>query len=216
MQPLYAGSLGGSQAYFASLMQLRARIDNKHPIVSGKPRREEDVYDDTRGGPGQDIYNKGALMLHTLRGLIGDEAFFRATRELVYGTDHPVPGQFAPRYATTKDFIDIVNRVTGRDMQWFFDVYLYQAALPELKVTREGQQLHLAWQVPGKGPFPLPVEVRIGDSVVTLPMTAGQGEVTLPPGATFTVDPASKLLRRDPAIEAFQAYTRKHKAPKAS
>ncbi|WP_036141219.1 M1 family metallopeptidase [Luteibacter sp. 9135] len=216
MQPLYAGSLGGSQAYFASLMQLRARIDNKHPIVSGKPRREEDVYDDTRGGPGQDIYNKGALMLHTLRGLIGDEAFFRATRELVYGTDHPVPGQFAPRYATTKDFIDIVDRVTGRDMHWFFDVYLYQAALPELKVTREGQQLHLGWQVPGKGPFPLPVEVRVGENVVTLPMSAGQGELTLPPGATFTVDPASKLLRRDPAIEAFQAYTRKHKAPKTS
>ena len=28
--------------------------------------------------------------------------------------------------------VDIVNEVTGKDYRWFFDVYLYSAALPEL------------------------------------------------------------------------------------
>ncbi|MDQ7994961.1 MAG: M1 family metallopeptidase [Luteibacter sp.] len=211
MQPAYAESIGGKMSYFASLMQIRSRIANHHPIVSGTPRREEDVYEDERGGPGQDIYNKGALMLHTLRNLIGDEAFYRAARELVYGTDHPVPGNFAPRYGTTKEYIDIVDRVTGKDMQWFFNVYLYQAALPEIVATREGQQLHLAWSVPGKGPFPMPVDVRVGDRIVSLPMTDGRGDVTLPEGASYTVDPDSKLLRRDTGIEAYRDYMEKRK-----
>jgi aminopeptidase N len=212
MQPLYAESIGGKQAYFASLMRIRSGLANHHPIVSGKPRREEDVYEDARGGPGQDIYGKGAMMLHTLRSLIGDEAFYRSTRLLVYGTEHPVPGNFAPRYGTTKEFIDIVDKVTGKDLRWFFNVYLYQAALPDLQVTRDGQQLHLMWSVPGKGPFPMPVDVRVGDHVVTLPMTDGNGEVTLPEHGTYTLDPDSKLLRRDVGIEAYREYVEKHKA----
>ena len=57
-------------------MRMRSTIANKAAMVSGKPRTEEDVYDQKRGGPGQDIYVKGALVMHTLRSLIGDEAFF--------------------------------------------------------------------------------------------------------------------------------------------
>jgi aminopeptidase N len=212
MQPLYAESIGGRQAYFASLMQIRSRVTNHHPIVSGQPRREDDVYDDKRKGPGQDIYNKGALTLHTLRNLIGDDAFYRSLRMLVYGNDHPVPGNFSPRYGTTSEFIDIVNKATGKDLRWFFNVYLYQAALPDLQVTREGQRLHLTWSVPGKGPFPLPVDVRVGDHVVTLPMADGSGDITLPDRATYTLDPDSKLLRRDVGIEVFRDYIEKRKA----
>jgi aminopeptidase N len=103
-------------------------IENKAPIVSGKPRLEEDVYDTKRGGPGQDIYNKGSLVMHTLRGLIGDDAFFRAVREEVYGTPDPRPGNFTPRYGTTPEFMAIVKRASGRDLDWFFQAYLYQKA----------------------------------------------------------------------------------------
>jgi len=216
MQPLYAGALGGKQAYFATLMRLRTLIGNRHPIVSGKPRREEDVYNEDRDGPGQDIYNKGALMLHTLRNTIGDDAFYRSVRLLVYGTEHPVPGDFSPRYATTRDFIDIVDKVTGKNMDWFFDVYLYQAKLPDLQVTRDGQVLRLSWKVPGDGPFPLPVDVQVGDHVVTLPMTDGHGEVTLPDGAMYSIDPESKLLRQDAGIEAYRTYTKAKRKAKAS
>ena len=215
MQPLYAESIGGKQAYFASLMRLRSGLANEHPIVSGKPRREEDVYEPERGGPGQDIYSKGAMMLHTLRMTIGDDAFYRAVRLLVYGTEKPLPGHFAPRYGTTREFIDDVARVTGKDMGWFFDVYLYQAALPDLQVKRDGQTLHLSWSVPGGGPFPVPVDVRVDDHVVTLPMTDGEGDVSVPEHATFTVDPDSKLLKRDTGMEAFKNYVEAQKKAKA-
>src|SRR5690606_34748438 len=126
-------------------------------IVSGKSQTEETVYN-REHGPGLDIYYKGSLMLHMLRGLIGDEAFFRTIRLAVYGTDTPRPGQFQPRYVSTKDYIAIVRDVTGRDYGWFFDVYLYRAALPELVAERDATGLALRWKTPDDLPFPVPVE----------------------------------------------------------
>jgi aminopeptidase N len=210
MQPLYMQYLHGDQEYYAALMQQRAAIRNKAPLVSGKHKREEDVYDLKRGGPGGDIYSKGSLVLHTLRGLVGDDAFFRAVRELVYGRPDPRPGNFTPRYATTPDFIAIVNRVSGRDLDWFFQAYMYQAALPELVARRSAGTLELTWKTAAGTPFPMPVDVRVGVGaearVVTLPMTDGRGSIALPPGATCTLDPRSKILRREARFEIFQRY----------
>jgi aminopeptidase N len=206
MQPLYLQYLRGDQEYFASLMDQRSKIINKAPIVSGKQRTEEDVYDDKRGGPGLDIYYKGSLVMHTLRNLVGDEAFFRTVRQVVYGTDQPKPGNFAPRYGTTKEFIAAANLAAGRDLTWFFQAYLYQAGLPELQATRNGGKLDLAWKTAGGTAFPMPVEVRIGQRIVTVAMNDGKGSVDLPQGTTYTLDPHSKILRREQHIEQFQAY----------
>jgi aminopeptidase N len=206
MQPLYMQYLHGDQEYFAALMQQRAGIRNKAPLVSGKHKREEDVYDLKRGGPGGDIYSKGSLVLHTLRGLIGDDAFFRAVRELVYGTPDPRPGNFAPRHATTPDFIAIAQRASGRDLGWFFQVYMYQAALPELVATRRGDTLDLAWTTAGNTPFPMPLDVRVDGRIVTLPMADGHGSIALPANAIYTLDPYSKILRRERRFEVFQRY----------
>jgi len=206
MQPLYLRYLHGDRLYFALLHRTRANIRNSAALVSGKSRLEEDVYRIDRGGPGEDIYGKGAHVLDTLRHLIGDEAFFRATRRLVYGTDDPRPGNFAPRYATTRELVQIVNEVTGRDYGWFFDVYVYNAELPELTSTRDAEGLTLAWKTAGDRPFPMPVEVRVGDAMQTLAMADGRGRVSLAPDALFTIDPQSKVLRREPAIEAHQKF----------
>jgi aminopeptidase N len=214
MQPLYMQSLRGDLEYFASLMHQRALVENKAAMVSGKPRLEEDVYDTKRGGPGQDIYNKGSLVMHTLRGLIGDEAFFRSVREEVYGTPDPRPGNFAPRYGTTPEFIAIVKRVSGRDLDWFFQAYLYQKDLPELQATRSGTTLQLAWKTEKNTPFPMPVEVKVGDRVVNVPMTDGRGSVSLPEGVAYTLDPHSKVLRREPHIERYHQWQDEQKKKK--
>jgi aminopeptidase N len=184
-------------------MKQRATVANKHPIVAGHPMREADVYSD-EVGPGHDIYYKASLAMDTLRHLIGDKDFFEATRLVVYGRTDPKPGNFKPLYAGTRDFIDDVQQVTGKDYGWFFDVYLYQAALPELIATRNGDRLDLRWKVPGNKPFPMPVEVRIGDAVKTVAMTDGQGSLPIAADQSFTLDPHSKVLRELPQIGAYQ------------
>ncbi|SFD76734.1 M1 family metallopeptidase [Massilia yuzhufengensis] len=211
MQPLYMQHLRGNQEYFASLMQQRAGIENKAPIVSGKPKREEDVYSTERGGPGQDIYTKGSLVMHTLRGLLGDEAFFRTVREVVYGSADPKPGQIAPRYGTTVEFIAIAERVSGRKLDWFFQAYLYQKGLPELVASRNGSSLQLAWKTEKGTPFPMPLEVRVGERVVTLPMADGRGSVEVKDRESVTLDPNSRILKREEHIERFQKYKEEQK-----
>lgn len=215
MQPLYSQYLNGDMDYFSWLHGLRLMPRNHHPIVSGSSRTEEQVYDETTG-PGQDIYNKGALMLHTLRQLIGDQAFFDSIRRLVYGRPDPQPGNFKPRYATTNDYIAIVDRVTGRKLDWFFDVYLRDAALPRLDERRDGDTLKLRWVTEHGKPFPMPVDVQVGDTVHTLPMRDGSGQLQVPAGSLLIVDPRSKVLRELPHVEAYRQWMKQQRAAQSA
>jgi aminopeptidase N len=215
MQPLYSRWRGGEFAYHTLMSTARNTIQNKAPLISGKPRAAEDVYQEARGGPGGDIYVKGAWMLHTLREHIGDKAFFEATRRLVYGRPDPRPGNFEPRYADSAEFRRIVNEVTGRDYGWFFDIYLDEAAVPELVQEREGETLQLRWKTPRNKPFPLPVEVEVDGRVQTVAMTGNRGSLPVPRGAHVVLDPSGKILRYSPEIEAFQAW-QKEQAAKAA
>ncbi|HAV50261.1 MAG TPA: peptidase M1, partial [Brevundimonas sp.] len=161
-----------------------------------QPMTEEEVYEDDRG-PGGDIYRKGSLIMHSLRMLIGDEAFFESVTRLVYGRPDPRPGNFEPRYASTPDFLAIVNEVTGQDLGWFFNGYLYQAALPDLVSWQQGDRLMLEWVVGDGSAFPMPVEVSVDGQVQTVAMTGGRGEVRgVGPHSHVLIDPQNKVLRR--------------------
>jgi len=215
MQPLYSQYLNGDMDYFSWLHNLRLLLRNHHPIVSGSSKTEEQVYDET-AGPGQDIYNKGALMLHTLRQLIGDQAFFDSIRRLVYGRPDPRPGNFSPRYASTNDYVAIVDQVSGRDLRWFFDVYLRDAALPRLDEQRDGDTLKLRWVTEHGKPFPMPIEVQVGDTVHTLSMQDGSGQLQVPAGSLLIVDPRSKVLRDASYVVDYQQWMKQQRAAKSA
>ena len=206
MQPLYGQWREGRARYAAMMQGERTSIMNLKPITQQRVTTEEEVYELDKGGAGQDIYYKGSWMLHTLRGLIGDKAFFDVTRLAVYGRADPKPGNFAPRFGSTKEYEALVRKVTGKDYSWFFDVYLRQAALPELVETRTGNALSLAWKVPGDGPFPLPVQVQIDGKMRTLPMTDGKANLSVPTSAHVVIDPDALVLRRSIALEDVAAW----------
>jgi hypothetical protein len=50
--------------------------------------------------------------------------------------------------------------------------------------------------------------------VVTVPMEGGKGSVELPQGATYTLDPHSKILRREEHIEQYQDYMKAQRKAK--
>uniref|UniRef100_UPI0025D52B1C M1 family metallopeptidase n=1 Tax=uncultured Brevundimonas sp. TaxID=213418 RepID=UPI0025D52B1C len=205
MQPLYARWLLGDRYMQRELANQREGLINKYPVVSGTPKTEDEVY---KGdvGPGLDIYNKGSLISHSLRMLIGDAAFHDAVTRLVYGRADPRPGNFAPLYRSTGDFLAIINDVTGRDYGWFFRGYLYNAALPMLTQTRDGDVLKLEWTTGDGGVFPMPLEVEIDGRVQTVAMTGGRGQIAVPAGAHVLIDPQNKVLRQMDVIDELQAY----------
>ena len=195
------------RARYAAMMQgLRDKIANKVPMVRGRSVTEEEVYEPASGGPGQDIYYKGAWMLHTLRWLIGEPAFRDVTRLAVYGRTDPKPGNFTPRYGSTAEYEGFVRQVTGKDYRWFFDAYLRQAALPELVESRAGDTLTLAWRAPGSGAFPMPVEIEVDGERRTLPMADGRASLRVARDAHLVIDPDARLLRRSQAIEELQSW----------
>jgi aminopeptidase N len=204
MQPLYLGWLHGEWMMHAELLDQRRGLINKFPVVSGEEKSEDEVYQGATG-PGLDIYNKGSLIAHSLRMLIGDEDFFRSVTRLVYGTATPRPGEFRPRNASTAEFLSIVNEETGQDLTWFFDGYLYQAALPDLRQTRTDGGLALEWVTGDGGVFPMPVEVEIDGRRQTVAMTGGRGRIAAPAGAHVLIDPENKVLRRLEFIETWKA-----------
>lgn len=205
MQPLYARWLLGDRYMQRELANQREGLINKYPVVSGTPKTEDEVY---KGdvGPGLDIYNKGSLISHSLRMLIGDAAFHDAVTRLVYGRADPRPGNFAPLYRSTGDFLAIINDVTGQDYGWFFRGYLYNAALPVLTQTREGGALKLEWATGDGGVFPMPLEIEIDGRVQTVAMTGGRGQIAVPAGAHVLIDPQNKVLRQMDLIDELQAY----------
>ncbi|WP_292022980.1 MULTISPECIES: M1 family metallopeptidase [unclassified Brevundimonas] len=212
MQPLYARWLLGDRYMQRELANQREGLINNYPVVSGTSKTEDEVY---KGdvGPGNDIYSKGSLISHSLRMLIGDAAFHAAITRLVYGRPDPQPGNFAPLYRSTDDFLQIVNAVTGQDYGWFFRGYLYNAALPVLTQTREGGLLRLEWTTGDGGVFPMPVEVEIDGGVQVVAMTGGRGEIAVAPGAHVLIDPQNKVLRQMDVIDDLQAYKAAHAKP---
>lgn len=205
MQPLLGEYLNGELDYMSLLKSQRAGIQNKQPLVTGRERDEKEVYADPTGPQG-DMYPKGSWIMHTLRGLVGKESFYEIIRRATYGRPDPLPGNFQPQLVTTKDFIRIANNVSGRDLQWFFDVYMYRAALPKVVSERRGDTLHVRWETPDNLPFPMPLDVRVDGRTTTLPMTNGEGSVPVQERSTVTIDPASKILMQEDAIDRYQQW----------
>lgn len=65
------------------------------------------------------VYDKGAWVLHMLRGVLGDTAFFELLR--TYYADP----RFQFKDAVTEDFRDLAESVSGQQLDWFFDEWIY-------------------------------------------------------------------------------------------
>ncbi len=71
---------------------------------------------------GATVYEKGAWVLHMLRGVVGDSVFFDILR-----TYHHT---FAYGNTTIADFQKIAESVSKRNLQWFFHEWLFEAGYP--------------------------------------------------------------------------------------
>lgn len=156
MQALYQEDRLGKEAYLEYIHGMR-RFNNTLPIAPKEVKTAKEIY----RAP---IYNKGAWTLHTLRYLLGDRVFFKALRKMTYpdpALEFSTDGS-ACRFVQTSDFIRICEEESGLNLNWFFDVYVRQAALPQLEKNIENNVLFLKWKTPDQLPFPMPVSIKTG------------------------------------------------------
>lgn len=100
--------------YWTSMM-----VKNKKPVIGPAGL----YYWNYKDG---DPYSKGAAMLHTLRNHLNNDTLFFTIIRTFYK-------EYCYKTADTDDFIQIVNRFSGKDLTYFFKQYLYRRESPYLK-----------------------------------------------------------------------------------
>lgn len=125
------------------------------------------------------IYDKGAWVLHMLRGVLGDELFFTALRQ--YGA------RYAYGNATTADFQAVCEEVYGGSLEWFFHQWIYLPGRPLYRFSWQAEpaagQWHLDLQVLQRQPQPVPVKRPVkrketGAYAMPIPVTIDYGDGT--------------------------------------
>jgi len=79
------------------------------PSLIGRPP-SDGLYNDS-------VYQGGARLFHALRTRLGDEVFFNILQTYAE--------RFQYANASTDDFIDVAEEVSGEDLGEFFDLWLY-------------------------------------------------------------------------------------------
>ncbi len=187
-EALYVNDTLGVEKYLEAMRKKRRGIANRKPIVQGRDLTAGKAYIG-------DIYNKGAWVLHTLRYLVGDEAFF----QVVWRFQNDA--RFAYRTVSTADLENLVAEITGRRIDWFWERYLRRAELPRYRIDRLAsdnatESVTIAWDDPG---FAMPLPVEIDGETRRLELPEGRVTLSVPAGATVKVDPAGWVLAAAPA-----------------
>jgi hypothetical protein len=100
------------------------------------------------------VYNKGAMVLHMLRRLMGDEAFNAGLRDF-YAT-------WRYKKAGTDDFRAAMEKAGGRPLDRFFDRWIFGSGIPSMRFTSRVEGTSLVTHFEQKGDvYDVPVTVTI-------------------------------------------------------
>jgi aminopeptidase N len=163
----YFGKKAGSEYVIGS----RSNILNDKPIIG--------FYNVNCEGS-HDMYYKGGSMLHTLRQLVGDDERWRTIlRDINREFYHQVVKGSAVEAFMSKE--------TGMDLKPFFDQYLRDARIPELRYYFKGKQLFYKWDNCVAG-FSIPVKVNISGKEMLLSPTMDLKSVAVKKKGELKVD----------------------------
>lgn len=118
-EPLFFEATAGTTAYHNYLQTMKFMGPGSIYVENLTPT---EIYDSNLS------YDKAGWVLHMLRGVYGDSAFFQGVRafansEFRYGT------------ATTQDFINVVSASIGEDISWFMDEWIYGEGHPDYEYS---------------------------------------------------------------------------------
>jgi aminopeptidase N len=181
----------GRDAFVRSLEQSRGQIfatEKRMPGVAVVQTTE------WKGIPNGIVYQKGGWTLHVLRGQIGTEKFWTGIREYYR--------RYRDANASTADFRRVMEEVSGADLGWFFDQWLYRAGTPVVEgvwrfdAAAKKIVISLSQRQPGE-PYRLPMEVAVGAKIERIEMTQRQQDFEIAADqepAAVTLDPNTWIL----------------------
>ncbi|MHB1908623.1 MAG: M1 family aminopeptidase [Nitrososphaerales archaeon] len=107
--------------YIPTMDNLVQELDRYHrPIVSKRYFDADELFD-------HHTYEKGAWVLNGLRGLLGDELFFKGIKNYVARQKNTS--------VETSDFRKALEQVSGLELENFFDLWLYSPGFPDYSAS---------------------------------------------------------------------------------
>jgi aminopeptidase N len=154
----------------------------KRPIVSYHFREPIDMFD-------RHLYEKGALVVHTLRTHLGETAFWAGVRDYLHTNAH--------KTVHTRAFQVAMEKASGRNLDGFFQDWILSPGHPALSVKTGWSkgllkvtvtQMQKGDDVPQVYHFPLTLQVvtEDGEQTVTLPVAERSRTWAIPVSAEPT------------------------------
>jgi aminopeptidase N len=139
-------------------------------------------------------YQKGAWVLHMLRNEIGDSIFHKIIQTYYQ--------EYKGGNADTRDFEAVVEKVSGKNLKWFFDQWLYRPGIPQLLIEQKIDNDDVKLRITQRGvKFDFPLEVLFvrsdGSSMKETIDVNGQMvefKIKVPDVKSVIIDPDTKLL----------------------
>ncbi len=165
---LFAEHYDGRDAFVAGLKRARETVIKAEAKLPDQPIVHRNLAD-TGKVLNALVYQKGALVLHRLRGLVGTEKFWSGIR--TYYARH------RDGNATTAAFRQAMEEQSGQDLGWFFDQWLNRAGSPAVKFAWHyegaGKKLIVELEQTQAGsPYRLPLEIAVDGRLEKLDMIA--------------------------------------------
>lgn len=149
-EALYCECMWGKDDYMRYINGMKFSIQNKTTLIG--------PYNVNKEGSG-DMYNKGAMLLHTLRSIFDNDARFFA---VIKG----IQKDFFHQTVTTGQIENSFSRAYGKSLDPIFNQYLRFTAPPKIlfKTTETG--IEYKWQADAKG-FNMPLKIVNADKTYT-------------------------------------------------
>ena len=148
------------------------------------------------------VFDKGAMVFHMLRWVIGDPAFRKTLRAMAE--------QYAWKTITTDQFQRLAEKTSKQELTFFFAQWVNSTGVPQFKRTWAVYRLPKGYQVVGKMQqdldiFRMPVEIRVicqGSKPITqrVDMVGTTSDFTINTRTkplSVLIDPASRILKYD-------------------
>ena len=152
------------------------------------------------------VFQKGAMVFHMLRWVIGDDAYLKTMQSMVK--------DYAWKAISTDEFQKLAETVSKQSLTYFFAQWVSSTGVPQFKRTWAVYKTAKGYQVVGKiqqdlDIFRMPVEVRVftegtkpvNERVEMVGTTADFTVNTRAKPLRVVVDPASKILKYDDTIK---------------
>jgi aminopeptidase N len=141
-------------------------------------------------------YEKGAWVLHMLRGQVGDSTFKNIIRTYY--------NQYKGGNADTGDFQRVAQKVSGKDFSSFFNQWLFQPGVPKLEVSWmvAGNELLVTAVQKQKNLCSFPLEIKVvdekgGEQTYTISVSKALNTLPIPiksKPVKVVLDPNTRLL----------------------